>query len=62
MIREYLRVGGADEEEEDEPLLLPAHTKKDGIDQLDSLASKLNLSENEQQVRVLEKHGRRVVL
>ena len=55
-------MGGADEEEEDKPLLLPAHTKKDGIDQLDSLASKLNLSENEQQVRVLEKHGRRVVL
>ena len=45
-------MGGADEEEEDEPLLLPAHEKKNDIDELDTLASRLNLSEDEKQVKV----------
>lgn len=53
MIREYLRLHSDgndiddDDEEEGQPF---AQTKRKDIEELDTLASRLNISENEEQV------------
>ena len=53
MMREYLRVGGDDSDDDDETALLPVVARKrNDIDELDTLTSRLNLSEDKEQVEI----------